>query len=30
MCVHELVMRARQDKPPCAAAPERHAGEPLG
>jgi hypothetical protein len=29
MYVHELVMKARQDEPPSAAAPKRQAGEPL-
>jgi hypothetical protein len=29
MCVHELVMKARQDELPDAAAPKRQAGEPL-
>ena len=29
MYVHELVMTARQDGLPCAAVPERQAGEPL-
>jgi hypothetical protein len=29
MYVHELVMKARQDQLPCAAAPKRQAGEPL-
>jgi hypothetical protein len=29
MYVHELVMKARRDELPCAAAPKRHAGEPL-
>jgi hypothetical protein len=29
MYAHELVMKARQDEPPYAAAPERQAGEPV-
>jgi hypothetical protein len=29
MYVHELVMKARQDELPDAAAPKRQAGEPL-
>jgi len=28
MYVHELVLKARQDELPCAAAPKRRAGEP--
>jgi hypothetical protein len=29
MYAHEPVMKARQDEPPYAAAPERQAGEPV-
>jgi hypothetical protein len=29
MCVHELVIKARQDQLPYTAAPKRQAGKPL-